>query len=139
MTGSLYLKASVPWGLTLQFVYLQMIMMLILASLSFWLSLMFNLDAAITTGLLFYATSAVITTATSFLYDWVSGVGRVLLMVLNYILPQLTLFDLSAKTVHAEAWPPLAASTILQLTIYGSIFIIIYSALAYAWFRKRPL
>lgn len=139
VAGSAYLEAPVPWHLTLQFLYLQMLMMLILTSLSFWLSLLLNLDAAITVGLLFYATSAVITSATSFLYDWVTGIGRVLLMSLNYLLPQLTLFDLSAKTVHSESWPPLALSTMVQLTVYAGVFIIIYTALAMLSFRRRPL
>jgi ABC-type transport system involved in multi-copper enzyme maturation permease subunit len=139
VAGSLYLGASVPWGLTLQFIYLQMIMMLILASLAFWLSLLFNLDAAITTGLLFYATSAVITSATSFLYDWVSGFGRIMLSLLIFLLPQLTLFDLSAKTVHSEAWSPLSAAVLGQLTLYGLVFVVIYTALAYFSFRRRPL
>lgn len=139
VAGSYYLKAVIPWGLTLQYVYLQMLMMLVLATLSFWLSLVFNLDAAITTGLLFYATSAVITTATSFLYDWVSEIGRVVLIVLNYVLPQLTLFDLSAKTVHAEAWEPLKAVVLFDLTAYGMVFVLLYGLLAYAWFRKRAL
>jgi ABC-type transport system involved in multi-copper enzyme maturation permease subunit len=139
VAGSLYLHAHVPWGLTLQFIYLQMMMLLILAALSFWLSLMLNLDAAITTGLLFYATSAIITSATSFIYDWVSGIGRIMLIILNYLLPQLTLFDLSAKAVHSEAWPPVSAAVIFDLTLYGLVFVILYGALAYAWFRKRPL
>ena len=114
-------------------------MLLILASLSFWLSLMVNLDAAITTGLLFYGTSAVITTATSFLYDFTSGVGKAGLILLNYLLPQLTLFDLSAKAVHAEAWPPLPATVMVDLTVYGLVFVVVYCGLAYVWFRRKPL
>lgn len=137
--GSAYLGAAVPWGLTLQFVYLQMMMMLILAGMSFWLSLVLNLDAAITIGLLFYATSAVITSATTFLYEWVSGIGRLTLLALTYILPQLTLFDLSAKTVHSEAWSPLKLGTMMQLTAYGLVFVALYTGLAYIAFRRRPL
>lgn len=139
VAGSFYLGAKVPWGLTLQFVYLQMLMMLILTALSFWLSLLFNLDAAITIGLLFYATSSVITSATAFLYEWVSGIGRAVLTILNYVLPQLTLFDLSGKTVHAEAWTPLKSTTMLQLTGYALPFIVVYICLAYYCFRRRPL
>lgn len=139
VAGSLYLGAPVPWGLTVQFVYLQLLMMLILASLAFWLSLLFNLDAAITTGLLFYATSAVITSATSFLYDWVGGFGRVVLSGLTFLLPQLTLFDLSGKAVHSEAWPPLEAVVMVQLTVYGLVFVVIYTSLAYFSFRRRAL
>ncbi len=137
--GSAYLGASVPWGLTLQFIYLQMIMMLILAGMSFWLSLLLNLDAAITIGVLFYATSAVITSATTFLYDLVSDFGRLCLLALTYILPQLTLFDLSAKTVHSEAWSPLPLTTMLQLTGYGLVYGILYASLSYISFRRRPL
>jgi Cu-processing system permease protein len=139
VVGSLFLKASLPWALLAQFVYLQMIMMLILATLSFWLSLMFNLDAAITTGILFFATSSIITTATSYIYDFTSGFGRGMLLVLNYLLPQLTLFDLSAKAVHAEAWGPLGANIVTQLTLYGLIFAALYWSLALLWFRRKPL
>lgn len=139
LAGSLYLKASIPWHLVVQYAYLQMLMMLILASLSFWLSLVLNLDAAITVGILLYVTSAVITSATAFLYDWVTGVGRGLLVVLNYLLPQLTLFDLSAKTVHAEFWPALSLATMSQLTAYAGVFVVVYMGLAMLSFRRRPL
>jgi ABC-type transport system involved in multi-copper enzyme maturation permease subunit len=57
LAGSLYLHSRLHWGLLFQYVYLQMIMMLVLATLSFLLSLVLNLDAAITIGVLFYATS----------------------------------------------------------------------------------
>lgn len=139
ISGSLYLHAPVPWHLMLQFLYLQMLQMLILTSLSFWLSLLFNLDAAITVGLLFYATSAVITSATAFLYDWTSGMGQVLLTALNYLLPQLTLLDLSAKAVHSEYWPALSLRTMAQLTAYASVFIVVYVGLAMLSFRRKPL
>lgn len=139
VAGSLYLGAAVPWALLLQFVYLQILMMLILTSLSFWLSLLFNLDAAITVGLLFYATSAVITSASSFLYEWMTGFGQTMVTMLAYVLPQLTLLDLSAKTVHSEYWPPLSLTTLAQLTLYAGVFITLYIALAMLSFRRRPL
>lgn len=139
IAGSLYLETPIPWGLTLQFIYLQMLMMLILTSLSFWLSLMFNLDAAITIGLLFYVTSSIITSASAYLYDFMSGIGRLVLVLMNYLLPQLTLFDLSAKAVHSEVWEPLAAITMLQLTLYSFVFVAAYTALAYIFFRRRAL
>jgi len=139
VAGSLYLHAPVPWKLMLQFVYLQLLMMLILASLAFWLSLLFNLDAAITVGIIFYITSAVITSATAFIYEWASGFGKALLLALNYVLPQLTLFDLSAKTVHSDTWPPLSFQTMAELTVYAGVFITVYTALAMLSFWRRPL
>lgn len=139
IAGSLYLGAALPWILLLQFFYLQILTMLILASLAFWLSLLFNLDAAITVGLIFYATSAVITSASSFLYEWMTGFGQMAVTVLTFILPQLTLLDLSAKTVHSDYWPPLAFGIIAQLTAYAAVFIAVYTGLTMISFRRRPL
>lgn len=137
--GTLYLGAPIHWTLFLQFIYLQMIQMLILATLSFWLSLLFNLDAAITTGILFYGTSSVLTSAGLFLYDFSDRFGQIALTIMNYVLPQLTLFDLSAKNIHAEVWTPLPFGVLIQLTLYGLFFSGLYWSFAYFCFRRKPL
>lgn len=137
--GALYLGGHIPWGIFAQYIYLQMLMMLILATLSFWLSLVAHLDAAITMGFLFYAASAVLTTAISILYDYVGLAGKVALVLLNFIIPQLTLLDLSGKAVHAEAWPPLGWQPMAALTAYGLFFAGLYFAFALLAFRRRPL
>ncbi len=139
IVGSFYLKSTIHWALLGQYVYLQMIMMLILATLSFWLSLLLNLDAAITMGAIFYATSSMITAATSYLYDTASSFGQGGMRLLTYLLPQLTLFDLTEKAVHAEAWSPLSFKVLGQLTLYGCVFAALYLCLALVWFRRRPL
>ncbi len=139
IAGALYLGGSIPWMLFIQYIYLQMLMMLILATLSFWLSMVVHLDAAITLGFLFYAASAVLTTAISLLYDYVSLVGKVVLVILNFIIPQLTLFDLSGKAVHSEAWGPIGLNVLAALTAYGLFFILLYFSLAMFTFRRRPL
>lgn len=139
VAGSLYLRSAIPWALLGQYIYLQMVMLVVVATLSFWLSMVFNLDAAITLGVVFVAASATLTAAASFLYEYVGGPGKVALRAITFLLPQLTLFDLSGKTIHAEAWPPLDASTMLQLTAYGLVFAMTYFGLAWFSFRRRAL
>jgi ABC-type transport system involved in multi-copper enzyme maturation permease subunit len=137
--GSLRQGASIPWALFSQFIFLQMLMMLILATLSFWLSLLLNLDAAITVGALFYALAATFTNVTVEIYQHIGTAGKYLIVFLTYALPQLTLFDLSAKAVHAEAWDPVRLQTMLILTAYALIFSAAYFGLAAHCFRRRPL
>lgn len=139
IAGTFYLKSGIHWGLFLQFVYLQLIQIIILSTLSFWLSLLFNLDAAITTGIIFYAASAILTSAGLFLYDFSDQFGQIALKIMNYTLPQLTLFDLSAKNIHSEVWGPLSFITMIKLTIYGLFFAVIYWAFALICFRRRAL
>lgn len=139
IAGTYWLHGSIRWGLLGQFLYLQMVLMLILATLSFWLSLLLNLDAAITMGIIFYFMSSIITAATTYLYDTATAFGKLGLRILTYLLPQLTLFDLTEKVVHSEAWTPLSLRIIAELTLYGGVFAGIYLLLALVWFRKKPL
>lgn len=137
--GSLYLGAGIPWGLFVQYIYLQMLMMLVLATLSFWLSMTMNFDAAVTLSVLFYAASATITAAMSYLYDYLSLAGQLVMTALTFVIPHLSLFDLSGKAVHAEAWAPLGAQVMLYLTLYGGAFAAIYFSGALFVFRRRAL
>jgi len=139
VAGSLYLHGAIPWALFAQYIYLQLLSMLVLATLAFWLSMMLNLDAAITLAVIFYVTAATFTSITTYVYNLVGPVQRAVLLVLNYALPQLTLFDLSEKTVHDEFWRPLSFGTMSELTLYGVSFAVVYFALAMLAFRRRPL
>lgn len=137
--GSYYIKSNMAWPLLLQHLYLQTLQMLLLATFAFWLSLLLNLDAAITLSLILYATSSIITIASTFLYPFASEIGQNALLVFNYIVPQLTLFDLSEKVIHAETWKPLSLSIMMQLTLYGTIFITAFWTLAWIQFRRKAL
>ncbi len=141
VVGIWYLKVPFQWELWGQYVYLQMLMMLILASLAFWLSMVVNLDAAITLGVVFYTLSSILSNAISFLFHegQLGALGRGFLIVLNYALPQLTLFDLSEKVVHAEAWAPLQTGVMAQLTVYGGAFALLYFGIGIFCFRRRAL
>ncbi len=137
--ATLYLGGTIPAMLFAQYVYLQLVMLLVLTSLCLWLSLMVNLDAAITLGVLFYLTAGAFSSISLFLYDYTNSAGRLLLQVLNYTVPQFVLFDLSEKAVHAEIWSPLSPGIMAALTIYGLVFASVYLGLSYIWFRRRSL
>ena len=138
--GALYLGQSIPWGLFLQFIYLQMLMMLILATLSFWLSMIINIDAAITIGVIAYAFSATMSAAISTIYDFSTPPVQLILKLLVYATPQLNLFDLSAKTVHAgELWGPLEFPVMAQVSVYGLFWILLFYGFAWTCFRRRAL
>jgi ABC-type transport system involved in multi-copper enzyme maturation permease subunit len=139
VVGTLYMGGSVPWMLFVQHIYLQTIMLVILAALGFWLSMTLNFDAAVTIGVLFYATASLVASFTSYLYDYMSAAGQWMLTAMVIVIPQLSLFDLTAKAVHGESWDPLALSTLLQLTVYGGVFALLYFSCAAVCFRRRAL
>ena len=133
------LDLTIHWGLFLQYVYLQLLMMLLLASMSFMLSMMLNLDAAICIGILFFVVAATYSSMLVYLYDYGTAVAQLVFKFLNYALPQLVLFDLSGKTSHGATWEPLALSTMGQLTLYGLFFTVMYMVVATVLFRRRVL
>lgn len=139
LAGTFYLGGDVPWGLFFQYIYLQMVMMLILASLAFWLSMFLNLDAAITIGVILYASASLFSSMISYIYDFADPWAQKIIVALVYIIPQLPLLDLSQKTVHAQMWDPLSLGTMAALTVYGCFYAALYLAFAMISFRRRPL
>ncbi|MEN6626199.1 MAG: ABC transporter permease subunit [Candidatus Sumerlaeia bacterium] len=135
--GTWLTGGAIGWRIFFQFIYLQGLMIALLASLAFLLSMLMALDAAITTTLLLYVLGAVLTNAMVIVYDFVGAAGRVLLLALNYIVPQPALFDMSAKVVHE--WPPVPAWVLALATGYALMFIVPYLSVSYLLFRRRRL
>jgi ABC-type transport system involved in multi-copper enzyme maturation permease subunit len=139
VAGMLYLGGTVHWPVFAQYLYLQMAMMLILASLGFALSMLCNVDAAMTIGVILYGLGSTLASIMTYIYDLTTSLGQWGLIALTYAVPQLMLFDLSEKTVHAEVWSPLSVSTMSALTVYALIFCGAYFALSVLLFRRRAL
>lgn len=135
--GRLLNGETVPLVLFTQFVYLQILLIGIIAALSFLLSLVAALDATITIVALIYMLGHVLTNALIVIYDFTEGVGRVVLKVLNYVVPQPALFDLSGRMVHHWAAP--SAMAMLALTGYALLFIIPFLGVSFLLLRRRPL
>ena len=139
VAGALYLGSPIPVPLFLQYIYLQMITMLILTTLGFWLSMILNIDAAISLGVLLFITGETLTAITTYIFDIVGDAQKLVLIMLTYGVPQLTLLDLSEKAVHAASWSPVGFGTIIRLTAYGLTFAIFYFTMAALAFRRKPL
>lgn len=147
LIGQATMQSPLNWTLFVQFVYLQFWNFAVLAALSYLLSLLLNVDAAITIGALLYLCSQVFLSLMSYIYDFLAPFQRLVLLSMHYIVPQLTLFDASAKVVHsvpdangvADVWPSLAPWAIQQLTIYGLVYTAIYLGASYLLFRRRAL
>ncbi|MCX7625191.1 MAG: ABC transporter permease subunit [Candidatus Sumerlaeaceae bacterium] len=137
--GTIYMGGRISPLLILQYVYLQLLGLLILATLAFCLSLWLNFDAAMTIGAVLYFAASIIMTSISYLYDFVGSVGKLVLKASLYGLPQLRLVDLSEKVVHSDVWSPIPAWAIAALTCYAFVYSGLYLALAYISFRRKPL
>jgi ABC-type transport system involved in multi-copper enzyme maturation permease subunit len=139
VAGMWHLGGTIDWPLFLQHLGLQMMMMLLLATLGFLLSMLCNVDAAITFGVLLYALGATLASMMSYLYDLTTPVGKIALHTLTWAVPQVLLFDLSEKVVHAEVWDPLGVRTMTTLVAYGLAFSATYFATSLWLFRRRAL
>jgi ABC-type transport system involved in multi-copper enzyme maturation permease subunit len=137
--GSLMMGAPLFPALLLQHAFLQLCMMAVLASLCFLLSILYNLDAAITFGILFYVASSVFATLGTFTYATAGAAGRFGIKIFTWLLPQFMLFDLSEKTTHGEVWPPLSSAVLAQISLYAVIFTAIYLSITLLLFRRRAL
>ncbi len=138
LIGSLTIKLPVNNELFLQFIYLQFWNFAVLAGLAFLLSLLMNVDAAITISVILYLSSQILMSMLSYLYDYLNSLQQVLLLAIHFIVPQLSVFDLSGKVVH-EIWPPIASWAVLMLTAYGAVYTLVYLSASYLVFRRRAL
>lgn len=135
--GTLLTGGSIGWRIFLEFIYMQSLAVALLAALAFLLSMLMGLDAAITTTLLLYLLGSVLTNAMVIVYDFVGAAGRIVLIVLNYIVPQPALFDMSGKVVHG--WSPVPLWVLGLSTLYALMFIVPYLSASYLLFRRRRL
>ncbi|WFB37688.1 hypothetical protein P3T73_07935 [Kiritimatiellota bacterium B12222] len=139
MMGCLSMGAPLYPMLLLQHSVLQVELFLVLASFCFLLSILVNLDAAITLGSLFYLLSTAWATLSSQMYEPAGALLRGVILVFTWLLPQFMLFDLSEKNVHGEVWGPVSWWVLGQLTVYALIFSAGYILITVALFQRRKL
>ena len=145
LIGGLATGVPLNWTLFGQFLYLQIWNFAVLTSLTYLLSLMFNVDAAITISTLVYLCSQTFLSLMSYIYDYLDVAQQKTLLAFHYLIPQLTLFDASSKVVHSLPmgdgllWPSIAPWAIFQLTLYGLAYTSLYLGAAYLIFRRRAL
>jgi len=139
LIACLVLGAPLHATLLLQHTWLQLCMVMVMTSICFWLSMLCDFDAAVTFGILFYFTSTVFSNFLVEVHAASGPLGQTAAKVLNVVIPHLSLFNLSQKVVHGDFWPPLSAGVMLQLSLYGGIFALIFLGGAWLQFRRRAL
>lgn len=142
--ASATLDAPMNAALFLQSVYLQLLALGLVAALVFLLSMLLNADAAMTIAAILYLASQILMNLMSYIYDGLPPVSRGVLVVLHFLIPQLTLFDASSRVIHSISdgrlvWGPLPAGVVGALTAYGTAYILVFLGGAYLLFRRRPL
>lgn len=147
IAGVLVQRVEFNWLLFAQFVYLQILSFAVLASMTCMLSLLLNVDAAVTMSVIVYFCSQVFMNLMSTAYDYVGAVQRWGIVALHYLIPQITLFDASAKVIHSMTlddgstvlWPALEGWALGAMTVYAFVYTSIFLGVAYFLFRRRPL
>jgi len=144
LVASVTLKAPVNYALFAQSVYLQMLSLAVVAGMVFLFSMLFNADAAITLALILFLASQILMNLMNYLYDYVGRAAQLALLALHFVIPQLALFDASAKVVHSMhgdhvVWQALPAWVLLTLTLYGFVYVTLFLSGAYLLFRRKPL
>jgi len=139
LLGSWMIGAPLYPGLLIQHFLLQALMILVLTSLCFLLSLMVNPDAAFTFAVLYAVVSSILANVLLTVYDYSAGFARLVITGLTWLLPQLMLFDLSEKYVHGDLWDPISVVSMLQLALYALVFTVVFLVLTWTLFRRRSL
>ena len=155
LVGMKYLGATLNWSLFAQAVYFQLLGLGVVASIAFMLSLLLNVDAAITVSVLLFGLGGALTSAIDYIYDSFSrlgvfsvpwfgrelstSVGGLFIRLLNYSIPQFSLFDMSAKVVHGTTWKPVASWVVWELTLYAAVFMVVFLGLSHQLFRRRAV
>ncbi len=151
--GSVTLDAPYNETLFVQAIYLQCLSFAILAAMVFMFSMVLNIDAAITLSTILFVASQVLMNLMREAYDTLeSAMLKGFLLLLHFIIPQLTLFDASAKVVHSVSviqhgqdrveqlvWGPLPWGTVGTLTVYALVYVVVFLSIAYVLFRRKPL
>lgn len=142
--GSATLDRPVDTPLFLQSIYLQVLSLAIVAALVFLLSMLLNADAAVTLSAILYLASQVLMNLLTYLYDFVGPLAKHAVLVIHYVVPQLTLFDASARVVHSVyentvVWPAMPAWVLGYLTAYAAAYVLLYLSGAYLLFRRKAL
>ncbi len=137
--GSLSMGAPIYPMLLLQHSLLQVEMLLVIVSMCFLLSILVNLDAAITFGSLIYLLSSAWVTFSNQIYGSADGMLRFVIRMTSWVLPQFMLFDLSEKNVHGDVWGALPWWVLAQMTGYALLFSAGYILLSFMIFKRREL
>ena len=122
----------------LQFLLAKMMGLVVLCAVSMTLSTYVTQSASATLGLMVAFGSPMILRALVMGYETSPPGIQLLFKILNAILPQITLFDLSGRVVNSN-WPPVPAWVLWSLAGYMALYSAAMVTLSWTKFRKQAV
>jgi ABC-type transport system involved in multi-copper enzyme maturation permease subunit len=145
---SLCLFSAIAWGLMAfyrlapgsafgQFVALRALSLMILSALTICLSVCVTPQAAVTLSLVFALGGSALSSSTNLLAGTAGSIGRGVVAIARFVLPQLDLFDVSKKV--SAGLPPLSGETVAWLAVYAAVHTALLLAAGHARFARQAL
>ena len=135
--GQWQIGVPLVWPTFLQMIYLHFLTLAIVCALTLMLSTLMTHSATLVVAFLFFVFSERITEFIRLYYKNADDWMRHVLWVLNYVVPQLALTDLTDKVVHD--WGPVPAWVLVFWTVDAVIFVSVFFAISFLKFRKREI
>lgn len=135
--GALTLYGLHPGVIFWQYLLLRLFVLILLCALTVTLSIFMTPQATVTIALLAAVGSQAFSQSVLLMDKTVSGGGQLVLRGLYFLLPELNLFDLSAKVSHG--WTPIAAWAIGALFFYAALHCAVSLIIASLRFRRVAL
>jgi ABC-type transport system involved in multi-copper enzyme maturation permease subunit len=135
--GQLRIGQPLVWPTFLQMVFLHFLALAVMGAMTLMLSTLMTHSATLTVALLFFVLSEYITAFLRIYYEKAGEYTRAALRTINYIVPQLTLMDMTDKVVHD--WPPAPAWVIGFLVADALAFVIVFFSVSFLRFRRREI
>lgn len=120
-----------------QYIYLKWASFLLICSMTLCLSLVLTQAANVTISLLICFGSAMFSRTVLIIHDSLGLWQQKLITAAYWIFPHLDMFDLSKRVIHG--WIPAPAWTLVAMTIYALIYMVVFLGLGFLRFRRMPL
>lgn len=138
VAGLIFVGFGVPVrSVFFQSIYFRWVSLLVIASMTLWLSLILTHAANVTVSLMLCMGASMFARTLVLVRNSVAPWQQKLIAVAYWILPHLDLFDLSKRVIHN--WGPVPAWAAPAITLYGLLYAAIFLGLAYVRFRRQPL
>lgn len=138
VAGLIFIGFGIPLrSVFFQCIYFRWVSLLVIASMTLWLSLILTHAANVTISLMLCLGASMFARTILLVHNSVGPWQQKLLAAAYWILPHLDLFDLSKRVVHN--WGAVPAWSVPAITLYGLMYTAIFLGLAYVRFRRQPL
>ncbi|MDP8248907.1 MAG: hypothetical protein P9M00_12265 [Candidatus Tritonobacter lacicola] len=125
------------WILILQSYYLQLLSVLLVASMVIFFSTFLTYGANVTLSFLVYFFIKLLGARLHDMAEQMAALPSFLCSALYFILPHFEFYDIKTRVIHM--WPPVPAPAVTVLTVYTACYVAAFVLLAWIVFRRKVL